>query len=507
MDIDEIALSGDAYSQQDTDIIKKLLLGTQYVAPNLSQYKSDFQYYNELIIKSLSISKDRQSHFEDLEELGTNYLVQLVIDIITDDVLTESDTGIVLDIQSDNPTYKKELDTFFKKFQIPDLIEDITPELLLYGEYGLKINTEPGVGIVDIRDELTPGSLLCLYESRMPAVFWIRNDREFKPAPIKDYCHFTINSRKIRLDTTYRPSEHSSDRKKKRSRREGSIKSPIFRVGRSIIWGGIDKIKNLELIEKLATANLVSTLTSQNLVGVGVPSSQNVNELTEICRKYETMLNQSSTSLHSKDRKFTEELIRNSTKIKVIPVFSEKGQLDRMDVNNDRKLDLLNQVKDDREAFLISVGVPVDLVINEVGNRRSALKQYARYSRKVKSVQRALIYGLKQISLNHLVHKFEDPEISSSDFNITMNNNINVDELDNLEGIELAIQGIKDVKNLVDDFSSEEDYVEHLDKSVLIKYARESLKTVGCKAFEVFKSLEEEEASTAPPATDDFEEV
>ena len=153
------------------------------------------------------------------------------------------------------------------------------------------------------------------------------------------------------------------------------------------------------------------------------------------------------------------------------------------------KLDVLPNITDSREVAAQSVGIPPELLFGEVGNRRAALKQYARYSRRVKSIQRALVSGLKQLALNHLAHKTMKDDISLDEILVDMRSNINIDELDNLEGTELVISSITELNNLVELIhESPLDLKEYIDKEEYVKHIKSTLKSIGFKAYNIIKT-------------------
>jgi hypothetical protein len=106
------------------------------------------------------------------------YFVQLVVDILADDCLNEDAlTGAVIDVSltedSENKEkYTEELRSLFKSFNISTLIGDIIEELLLYGEYCLSVISKPNKGIIEINDNIMPGSVIALYDSSFPKVFY-----------------------------------------------------------------------------------------------------------------------------------------------------------------------------------------------------------------------------------------------------------------------------------------------------------------------------------------------
>lgn len=466
---------GASSARSGADMLRNALLGKNFKAPDLSLYQNESDYYQQILNGFLNIRQDRDSIYKEIEQFRNYYFVTLALDVICDDVLTDSNTGSVIDVSSDIPELDKELKRFMEEFDVVNLIEDILPEMLLYGEYALGTTVESGKGIIEIVDSVTPSDFVALYDSQLPRAFWIRDADSFKVAPVRDFAHFCINSRKLRVDSA------------QRAPKDLKMRSPFYRIGRSVIWSGIDKLKELMLLEKVSAANSVSSLTRPNIIGLSLPNSTAPNELVDITKRYENMLNANSrqqTSAGMQGANPMDKLsgmIQDSSRVKVVPIFSDKGQLDKVDLNQgDKSMDLLPLIRDYREVAATALGIPSELLFGEVGNRRAALKQYARYSRKITTIQRAITRGLQQLCLNHLVNKFQDTRIRLSDVKVDMRSNLSVDELSNLEGIELQLSSINELHRLAQEMYTSDLNMKHrINGEAFANYVKSALGDVG----------------------------
>lgn len=472
--------------------MKKFLLGLDYRHVNLVDYKQQ-EYYSNIVASLLSVKKERDDFYNSLTQIQNFYLVQLVIDVISDDSLTEDTlTGTMINVEvvdcENSKKYTEDLKQLFSDFSIPSMMEDIMEEFLLYGEYSLEMKVQKGVGITDILDTVLPGEIIALYESGFPKIFYKLDVDRYEAYPVSSFAHFCMDAKKIKVKL---PRKFKND-----SELSKVLLSPMFRVGRSIFYSCLDKIKEIYMLEKALSASSFYNLTSGNIISISVPTSMQVNDMLEITQKYESLLNSSSmTTFDINDINQVTRAIQESFKVKVIPSFSEKGGLEKIDVmnQNQSKQDLTNSLRDSRELVIQTLGIPVETIFGDGGSsRRSALKQYVRYAKKIKVIQRAIQRGLKQICMNHIAYKYDDANIKADSILINMYSDTNIDEIDNLEGIQLITQSLKDFLELLSSVkdSTALDFAEKdfIDSEKFLDYFKTTLKSVGLRTTDMILS-------------------
>lgn len=482
--------SSKDYTKEETDKVKQVLLGLNYQKVNLADYQNSSKLSN-LISSLFQIRETREAYFATLNQIRNFYFVQLVLDVLTDDVMIEDRfTGMVIDVSvkttnKNSKKYTEDLVSLFSDFHISDTIQDILGDCLLYGEYSLKTNATHGTGITSIQDNVPAGDVIALYDGVSPKIFFrkdvVNGKSSLVPQNLSEYAHFCMNDRRIKIqDKIFEDNLEV-------------FKSPIFRIGRSVFYSALDKILELMMLEKAATANTFAGLIQSNIVSVNMPSSMDVEDMIKITKKYESLLN-NIKSFDFTDLNKIDTLISESLNIKVIPNFSEKGQLDKVNLADlQSKGDLIPQINDMRTTISQTLGIPPELLFGDGSqSRRSALKQYVRYSRKIKSIHYMIQGGLKQICLNHLANKYNDSEIAIDDIVIDLHSDTNVDEIDNLESVELIMSGLNAVINLFDTMSrspalggnsdEEGNPAPIVDRDQFFKYIKSTLKSVGFRA-------------------------
>jgi len=479
----------------DTVDARDHLLGNDYQKVNLHDFKRR-EYLSSIVGSLLSVNMEREAYYAKLEQLRSFYLTQLCIDVVSDDAFTEDVLkGTLIDVivnkkdSINNLLYTNELNQLLKKFSLPSLIEDILEDLLLFGEYCLEMTVEKGIGITGLLDSVPTNSIIALYDSNVPKIFYKKSGLGYEPKSVHCYAHFCIDARKVRVEL---PKDAAN-------RMDLPLKSPIIRVGRSLFYGALEKIQELYMLEKAASANTFYGLTAGNIVSVGLPPTMSTDDMFKVTQRYESLLNDSKlTSFDVKDSRQILNAITRALSIKVIPSFSDKGALEKVDVfsNNTIKEGLLPTINDYRNSVVQTIGIPPELVFGEgsitQGSRRSSLKQFIRYSKKVKSVQRAVKQGIIQICLNHLAAKYGDPELAAEDIYINMYADTNVDQIENLESVQLVIQGIKDLTDLLTAIKEApvlglED-IDFIDTGKFLEYLGAVFNTAGFRAADMIKT-------------------
>ena len=116
-------------------------------------------------LASLKIAEYRDKIYDNYSAIRSNYLVQSILEIMTDDCLRpDKATGNIVNITSKNPEWNKELERLQEKIDFDATISDITPEILLYGEYAQHLKFEKGLGITDMEDVYDIKNILPIYK-------------------------------------------------------------------------------------------------------------------------------------------------------------------------------------------------------------------------------------------------------------------------------------------------------------------------------------------------------
>jgi hypothetical protein len=395
---------------------------------------------------------------------------------------------------------QKELDDLKKRIGLDQLIENIAPDLLAYGEYTLatKIHkrnsktvkndlgdgeyekTEDGKGIVDVKDIVEQGTVVSLTQDGNTEGYIVYDEGlgKIEVKETADFIKFSMGGTRVKIETNQvLPIEQ--------------IRNPIvkeivdniprfIRMGKSQIYSVIPKIKELEILEKLVPATKINKLSQGNLVGMNLPENYNLEEAMAAVQRIEGMINKKISVDPVNSEITVESILSVAGKTKVIPLFGEKGRLEQMDFRDSEPDDLLQASKDIRELILDSVGIPSELVFKSEGDSKTdILKRYAKYLRKLKLLQKTIANGVKQIAFIHLANK--DIKFNEEEINIKFNNNlVEIDNLDKLEHADITLSLLGNVRDFFNELVMEDSpYKDNVNLNKVTEYIEENLKAVG----------------------------
>lgn len=483
--------------QSSSELLEKLSI-TQFTDPK--RYKELLNNQQENVSKDYAvaaayaaiytrISEGRRKIIQEVDRIKNFYLVDVILNQITEDALSpEIGTGYIVNLESDKEEIKKELDYLDERFEFDQMILNITPDLLAYGEYTLatkvipspqaletlKANnlsewvvpnkiiskasekTKPQViandetGIISINDTVDQTSIVALTKDCNIDGYVVRDDKQKihyrEPA---DFIKFTLGGTRVRVNIHNELGKISGNS-------DARIKDiPQFvRVGKSVIAPIMSKLRELELLETLVPATKLSKLSSGTLVGVQVPPGYEIEKAMEAAKKVEGILNKKIGVDQSRGELSIENIMSAAGRLKVVPIFGEKGVLSKLDYKSEEPDELLTSINDVRKVILGSVGIPPELVFGiESGSRGEMLKKYARYLRKLKSIQKALGDGLRQIVYIHLANKgirFVPSDIKVSFYNKL----VEIDNLDKLEFMDTVVGMLGHLREFVQEISN-----------------------------------------------------
>lgn len=426
------------------------------------------------------VNADRDSYEKSYEEVKNFYITDALLSTFSDDALTPDVTsGEIVELYSTD----KKIDDLLKELQevvdIDQLVNDIIFDLLAYGEYSLRVILHEDVtkGIKKIVDDVDQKSILALYDSGLPANFLVRSKNSIRLVSPSNYIHFTLGKHKIRLhlDQYFRGSNENSTVK--------SIVENIptyIRVGRPLFYGVISKIKELMLLESMIPTEVFNSIVSGSLVQLRLPASMTPRDGFDACREFENLLNSKVGVDRSRGEVSISDIVSVAGKIKVIPSFGDKGDLNRLnDIKANTSIeDISRSIKDIRETITTSIGFPSELLYGGDMTKGELLKRYARYLRRLKSIQTSIANGLKQMAYVHVVNKGID--LAQNDVNIRFRNEIvNIDELDKLEFFD-AIISISDRYNtFINALAASEELKPNIDKNKFFNELKKQLKLLG----------------------------
>lgn len=429
--------------------------------PILRYARGNYSVMATLTSLYAQVAASRRDYLQNHEQVRGFYLVEALIAAVADDALVaDATTGEVLQLTSTDDKINKELERFQETIQLDQMVNDIIIELLSYGEYNLRLDTAKGTGVAALHDDVDQSSVVAMYSRGFPELYlWINPmTRMLDVLPPWGLANFVLGKYRLRIDAQ---EEIMQALQMSGTRVDLTIwdELPKFtRVGRPLLYGTLGKIAELQTLEALVPAMKLSRLAAGSIVSVAIPGSQNPEDAFRICRQYEDALNR-KININREDRKMSvAEITAAAGEIKVVPVWDNRGQLDRTDVRGTQEAqDIIQAIQDDRNAICSSIGFPTEILFghgDEIG-KVNVLKRYARYMRMLKMVQGAVVHGTRQIALAHLVNKGMqcDPSTITVLFNNTL---MDVEQLEALEYIDATVQTIEQLSRVLADLEDGE---------------------------------------------------
>ena len=431
------------------------------------------------------------------------YLVDVMLNQITEDALAPKiGDDDIFNFSCQNETIQKELDDLKKRVGLDQLVENIAPDLLAYGEYTLatKIGTakngkkvkndlkgdgseftpKEGKGVIDIKDIVDQGTVVSLTQDGKTEGYIVYDEAKgrIEVKETADYIKFSMGGTRIKIETNnILPVQFIKNPQVK----EIVDNIPRFiRMGKSQLYSVIPKIKELEILEKLVPATKINKLSQGNLVGMNLPENYNLEEAMEAIQRIEGMINKKISVDPVAEEITVESILSVAGKTKVIPLFGEKGRLEQMDFRDSEPDDLLGSAKEIRELILDSIGIPSELIFKSEGDTKTEiLKRYAKYLRKLKKLQKTIAHGLKQIAFIHLANK--DIAFKEEEIDIQFNNNlVEIDNLDKLEHADVTVSLLGNVRDFFNELVMEDSpYKDNVNLNKVTEYLEDNLRAVG----------------------------
>lgn len=436
-----------------------------------------------------------------LEAVRQFYLTEVILNQITDDALAPMvGSDAIFRYSSKDKEVQKELDNLVDRLSLNQMIQNITPDLCFYGEYALateidtpqqvkaeetlngKEMTKPSRGLMELKDKVDQGTVISLSQDGRDIGFLSRD--RFNGSVLfhhpSDFVKFTIGGSRIRVNLEAWVPESRIIQNKNL----GTILEAIprfLRIGKSVFYGLTNKLRELELLEKLVPATKINKLSQGNIISVSLPENYDLKAGMLAARELEGMINK-KVNVDPQTGEITAEAILSlAGRTRVIPQFGEKGDVSKLDTKSEDVDDITSQTKELRELILDSIGVPAELIYKQEGDgsKNETLKRYSKYQRKLKRVQKALAEGLKQIAFIHLSNK--GIEYDEKDIEVVfINALIEIDNLDRLEFAEATTNMLGNIKNFFADLSAEDSpYRDMIDLEKVAEFIDSNLKTIG----------------------------
>ena len=227
-----------------------------------------------------------------------------------------------------------------------------------------------------------------------------------------------------------------------------------IRIGRSVIPTSLlPLIKSLTTLEMILPVIRLTQLDKRSLIGVRLPGVTRLDKAAEIAREYERVINDTfrTTSIAMTGEISVPDLIANITKYRVIPLLGDKGSIEMQEIPSPElgSMDDFDYIK---KTIFEGIGVPSGYILGGEGGNDN-LKTYVRYLKKVASIQRALVVGLKHVGSVHL--RLLGYNVTSNDIEVDFANIISIENLDELEFLDILTSLLKNYYDFIRDLDDE----------------------------------------------------
>jgi hypothetical protein len=348
-------------------------------------------------------------------------------------------------------------------------------------------NQKDKYGLIDLHDTIDQGAVIALTKWTSPEGYLVstgvnatKNPVNITRAEAADYVKFSLQSQKIRIDIF---KEFGIDKSKVPDALKNIPKN--IRVGKSMIYGIISKLKELELLEALVPATKLSKLSNGTLVGVTMPAGYDIAKAIDATKQIEGLMNKKIGVDPILQEITIENIMGTAGRLKAVPIFGDTGKLQKLDYKQDEPDELLASVEDIRKVICSYMGIPYDLIFGEEESMKATLQKQARYLRKLKSIQKSVEEGIRQIIYIHLANK--GVEFNAEDIKVEFYNKlIEINNLDKLEFMDTTVGLLKNIKEFVLDIANPETNPAFADKVDLVgfyKFINEQFNVVGFHDF------------------------
>lgn len=390
----------------------------------------------------------RQELFRTLDSVKNNDVVQTILDVILDDGFSHDVKCDLFDIaylsgdeedREADEMITEELNLDMKALHFQEVIENILDDSIFYGEQFIRHSVEEGKGIVQFHDNVVVEDTMAVCKINRPDFYLEKKGSRIYSRSTDEITQVCIGPRKIRMKV--------EDKFLTGTRRLDEY----MRIGRSVIYPALDKIKQLQTLELADLADTIKKIIAPVLVSVGVPANASPQDLTEITEKYEKVLSDAFANLVGIDNLDIQTVVSMLTNVRVVPSFTDgKGAISTLDITNDDK-NTLERINADRSAIANATGVPdyyLSLTGATGGSKLETLKVYSRYSRKLLVLQDSIAEAIRDIIILHY-RKKTGVILTRENLKINFKSIVSVEALDYMEYAVAAVQTLNDVYSTI----------------------------------------------------------
>nr|DAT04519.1 MAG TPA: portal [Bacteriophage sp.] len=494
----------------------------------------DARMARDLNSKLTAFATTRIQYYKTLRQFRRNWVTEGVYDTINNDVLLDntSDDTVSVEIVG-NDALTQEANDLFRKLKIVEILHSIIDDLLHYGSYALRPIAYKGVGVVDLVDDYEPHQVIALTDSKNnPVMFFISDDylsSDYSQADAAGTYAYVPQTKKpisqryrsideliyFGLDLSFTKIHIEEDWTQaiRKAAPMSAFRATLpktfkLRASRSFIFNNLDKLQDILLMDKLNTYRSIGDTLTPNVLGVPLPDNYDPQQSTEVTKHYDALLNNNIDQMT--DFLDPETMFRELARIRVVPIVGDRSQPVKLETKETERVEDIESKNQALRNFLDSIGVPAAVFFGEAEHKES-LKNSIRYAKKIKRIQKNISRALIRLLIIHFQNRYPElaGKLSESDIRVTLRNNTNLDELEDLESQDLTLSSINSALEMFETIrplteGEESEY--KIDDNMILQVIKDRLGTSGSIFARALTKIEDEsitpETSEISPSKD-----
>jgi hypothetical protein len=246
-------------------------------------------------------------------------------------------------------------------------------------------------------------------------------------------------------------------------------------------------------------------MNKSTVVGVQLGQSMMTKSVIEACREYERYLNSQSSTGPNMD---INSVISQVGKFKVIPILGDKGSIVAQTGAeiHDNSATAMQDIMDIRNSIVSSVGLLPSYIFGGLEGTAESLKAYVRYLRKLDSIQKSIIHGLKHLSLIELSSRGIN-EAVPSDISIVFANNISMANIERLEFLDILVGLLNNYTTFINTLSNDPNTADYIDKVEMLSFIKKKLSYLKGAEGAISISEDQEGSSDLTEDTSEIDEI
>ena len=443
----------------------------------------DQQLARDLNSKIVQYALSRTAYYQTLAKYRRNWVIEAIYDTLSNDILLDNTSNDTIKIEiNGREDLADEAVNLFQRLNIIEILNSILDDLIHYGSYSLRPIAYKNYGVVDLIDDYEPYQVIALTDSKnLPVMYFVSDDYltgQLNNNNVDNYFATYQTTRKINyhykstsellyfgLDLSFTKiylDNDETDSLKQFSVFESLLpKTFKIKTSRSFIFNVLDKLQDILMMDKLNTIKSIGDTLSPTVLGIPLPDNYDSNQTIDVINKYDELLNSNIDNMSDFTFADYSLMFKELSRIKVIPVVGERSAPAQLDTRQ-KNIQTDSENKDIAlKNLLNSLGVPVEIFFGEE-DPKTVIKNNVRYAKKIKRIQKNICRTLSRLLMIHFENKFGVQSlkgITESDIKITLRNNTNIDEMEDLESQDLTVASLNSSIQVLESMS------EYIDKS------------------------------------------